>query len=72
MDKEFTLRKSDGTDPTLEAKIMRKSKESNAKRGRPVKLEMPPPIPDTPENVAKAIMQGPPKKVWRYLGNKAR
>ena len=47
-------------------------KDKNRKRGRPVKLEMPPPIPDTPENVAKAIMQGPPKNVWRYLGNKAR
>ena len=23
-------------------------------------------IPDTPENVARAIVQGPPKKKWRY------
>ena len=36
-------------------------------RGRPVKNEMPEPIPDTPENVALAAMQGPPKKEWRYL-----
>ena len=28
---------------------------------------MPEPIPDTPENVAKAIMKGPPKKIWNYL-----
>ena len=28
---------------------------------------MPEPIPDTQENVARAIMQGPPKKGWRYL-----
>jgi hypothetical protein len=28
---------------------------------------MPPPIPDTPENLARLIMQGPPKKDWRYL-----
>ena len=28
---------------------------------------MPAPIPDTPENIAKAIMKGPPKKKWRYL-----
>ena len=26
-----------------------------------------PPIPDTPENVALAIMQGPPKKEWEFL-----
>ncbi len=25
------------------------------------------PIPDTPENVARLIMQGPPKKDWDYL-----
>ena len=36
-------------------------------RGRPVEKPMPNPIPDTPENIAKAIMQGPPKKKWRYL-----
>ena len=26
-----------------------------------------PAIPDTPENIARAIMQGPPKPEWRYL-----
>ena len=26
-----------------------------------------PPIPDTPENVARAIMQGPPKGKWEFL-----
>ncbi len=36
-------------------------------RGRPVEKEMSPPIPDTPENVARAIVQGPPKKQWDYL-----
>ena len=25
------------------------------------------PIPDTPENVARAIMKGPPKKEWDFL-----
>ena len=25
------------------------------------------PIPDTPENIARAIMRGPPKKEWRYI-----
>ena len=36
-------------------------------RGRPVEKPMPDRIPDTPEGIAKAIMQGPPKKKWRYL-----
>ena len=25
------------------------------------------PIPDTPENIAKAIMQAPPKRKWRFF-----
>ncbi len=37
------------------------------KRGRPVKYKMPRPIPDTPENIARAIMAGPPKKNWDFL-----
>jgi hypothetical protein len=37
------------------------------KRRRPVKYEMPPPIPDTAENVLKAIFAGPPSKQWDYL-----
>ena len=38
------------------------------KRGRPAR-PMPPPIPDTPENIARAIVTTPPKKPgeWRYL-----
>ena len=36
-------------------------------RGRPVEKEWPDTIPDTPENVARAIMAGPPKKDWDYL-----
>ena len=28
---------------------------------------MPPPISDTPENLARLIMARPPKKDWRYL-----
>lgn len=43
------------------------NKEEKRKRGRPVENEMPDPIPDTPENVALACMQGPPKKEWDYL-----
>ena len=30
-------------------------------------LTLPPPIPDTLKNIARACMQGPPKKEWRYL-----
>ena len=30
-------------------------------RGRPVEREWPEPIPDTPENLARALMAGPPK-----------
>ena len=43
--------------------------QEKPKRGRPVKNEMPDPIPDTPENIALACLQGPPKKAdeWRYL-----
>ena len=41
-------------------------KPTSAPVGRPPK-PMPAPIPDTPESVARAIMKGPPKKVWRYL-----
>ncbi len=38
-------------------------------RGRPVKNIMPEPIPDTPENVALALVTTPPKKEdeWEYL-----
>ena len=38
------------------------------KRGRPSKA-MPDPIPDTPENVAKALVATPPKdpKDWKFL-----
>ena len=41
--------------------------KSKKPRGRPVKNVMPEPIPDTPENVARACMQGPPMKDWPYL-----
>ena len=36
-------------------------------RGRPVEKPMPEPIPDTPENIARAIVRGPPKKEWDYM-----
>lgn len=34
--------------------------------GRPAR-PMPEPIPETPENIAKACMAGPPKKQRRYM-----
>ena len=43
------------------------SEEKKRWRGRPVKNQMPEPIPDTMENVARAAMQGPPKKDREYL-----
>ena len=38
-------------------------------QGRPVKNTMPEPIPDTPENVARAILNTPPKKrdEWEFM-----
>ena len=36
-------------------------------RGRPPVLIMPDAIPDTPENIARAILTSPPKKDWDYL-----
>lgn len=35
--------------------------------GRPRSMRYPAPIPDSPENIAKALMSGPPKNKWRYL-----
>ena len=39
------------------------------KRGRPVEKPIPAPIPDTPENVARALLTTPPKDEgdWDYL-----
>ena len=39
------------------------------KSGPPVEYPMPEPIPDTPENIAHAIVTTPPKtrKDWRYV-----
>lgn len=42
------------------------TEEQKPKRGRPP-LPMPEPIPDTPENIARAIMRRPPKRDWDYL-----
>ena len=44
------------------------------RRGRPVEKEMPEPIPDTPENVARALLTTPPKDEdeWDYLKDMAK
>ena len=36
--------------------------KKETKRGRPVKNTMPESIPDTPENIARALLTTPPKK----------
>lgn len=46
----------------------KKKKTARNKGGRPAR-PMPELIPDTPENIAKACMQGPPKKEWDYLSD---
>lgn len=48
------------------------TKDRSRPRGRPVKNTMPEQIPDTPDNIARACMKGPPKKNWDYLKNKKR
>ena len=46
---------------------MSEDDKKSAPRGRPVKNIMPKPIPDTAENIARAIMRGQPKKEWDYM-----
>ena len=43
--------------------------KSKRQRGRSSKRTMPEPIPDTPENIMRAILDTPPKRddEWRYL-----
>ena len=43
----------------------------NKKTGRPPK-PLPPPIPDTAENIMKALLKAPPKqrRAWDYLKKK--
>ena len=42
------------------------------RRGRPVQYPLPARIPDTPENVLKAVLAGPPKKHWDYIRKSGR
>ena len=36
-------------------------------RGRPVEYPLPPPIPATPEELARAVANTPPPKEWEYM-----
>ena len=49
------------------------AKKNKQPRGHPAR-PMPDPIPDTPENVARIVMQAPkqPKDGWDYLKKKLR
>ena len=51
------------------ATMSQEQPEPKRKRGRPVKYTMPEPIPDTAENIAKAILFTPPKKPndWKFM-----
>ena len=48
---------------------MAKTKESEQPRGRPVEHKLPEPIPDTPENIMKALLNTPPRKRedWKFV-----
>ena len=48
---------------------MVKGSQGKAGKGRRAKSAMPEQIPDTPENVARALLSAPPKKreEWSYL-----
>ena len=48
---------------------MNQDSKKLATRGRPVTNTMPEPIPDTPGNIARALLTTPPKKEdeWDYL-----
>ena len=48
---------------------MPEAKPKPAPRGRPVEKQMPEPIPDTPENIARAVLRSPrtPPGGWKYL-----
>lgn len=39
-------------------------------RGRPVEHPLPPPIPATPEELARAVANTPPPKEWDYMKRK--
>ena len=64
--REIGADEEDSAADALLGALHKKPHEPRTKRprGRPVEYPMPEPIPDTPENVARAIMRAPPKKEW--------
>ena len=46
-----------------------KTEREKARQGRPAMYPLPDPIPDTPENIARAILSTPPKKRedWKHV-----
>lgn len=48
---------------------MDKPEKAKRPRGRPVELKMPERIPDTAENIARAVLQSPSKKAqdWKFM-----
>ncbi len=49
--------------------MTKNERPSKRTRGRPVKYPMPEPIPDTLENVLRALVRSPPKKrrEWEFM-----
>ena len=49
----------------------RERRDESVKKGRPPK-PLPEPIPDTPENIMRALVKAPPKqrRDWNYLKKK--
>ncbi|MDE0530711.1 MAG: hypothetical protein OXI01_04550 [Albidovulum sp.] len=48
---------------------MTSAAEPKRERGRPVEKPMPDLIPDTPENIVRAVLESPPKREdqWKYF-----
>ncbi len=46
---------------------MSKKDKTKRPRGRPVEYHIPPPIPATPEELARVVAKTPPPKEWEYL-----
>ena len=49
--------------------VLKNDAKPTRPRGRPAVRVMPDPIPDTPENVVRALCQGPPKPAsqWEFM-----
>ncbi len=54
--------------------MKRTREKSKKRRGRPVTYPIPEPIPDTPENIMKAILATPPKgrDEWKFMQERKR